>query len=42
MLSICMAINSDGILIYLDEGKCFEIVGGNKGQINLRDLPENK
>lgn len=42
MLSTCMAINAEGILVYIDNGKSFEIVGGAKGEINLRELPKNK
>lgn len=39
MLSDCMAVTSAGILVYVGHnGDLYEIVGGSKGQINLKGL----
>lgn len=39
MLSDCMAITRAGVLVYIGhQGDLYEIVGGNDGQINLKEL----
>lgn len=39
-LSDCMAVMYNGILIYKgSDGKLYQIVGGQNGQINLTRLP---
>lgn len=36
-LSDCMAVTSQGILVYIGhKGDLFEIIGGSDGQINLK------
>lgn len=38
MLSSTMAVSAGGLLTYTSGGRVYEIVGGNDGQINLRQL----
>lgn len=36
--SDCMAITNAGVLVYIGhKGELYEIVGGNDGQINLKE-----
>lgn len=38
-LSDCMAVTSDGKLVYIGhKGQLYEVVGGSDGQINLKEL----
>lgn len=38
-LSACMAITPDGLLVYIGhKGELFEVIGGKKGEINLRKV----
>lgn len=38
LLSSYIFINEKGVLVYLSNGKCYEIVGGSNGVLNLRPL----
>ena len=35
ILSNCMAISADGLLIYLGQSSVYLILGGKNGQINM-------
>lgn len=38
-MSDCMAITHAGVLVYIGhKGQLYEIIGGNDGQINMREL----
>lgn len=38
MLSSTMAVSVNGLLTYASKDRIFEIIGGNDGQLNMRQL----
>ncbi len=36
--SSVLAVSANGTLIYVSEGKTYQVVGGSEGQLNLRQL----